>query len=330
MLSLQENALSNRVVLDSTNVDEVRSEIGHFMVEHEIQFSSSDTCLHAVLKRARLSSFTINVVEYGCDVIIAPNPIKDFYLLHINLSGRCEITHQQTELTVDTHRAALCSPDEIYRFHWHPDSKAVAIQIPRERLLAHARQVLGQQIEDDIEFDLTLDLESPEGQALIGLVQYMFRDAELDKGLTSQASTAKYLEDALIDALFRMQPGNYHKAMHTQSEKCKVLPFHVRRAEQFMAENLDRPVRVSELAEITGVTTRTLSSNFNHFLGDSPARYFLNMRLARARSMLLDSSQAKRVSDVAHELGFSHQSGFAAAYRARFHETPTQTQQKGN
>ncbi|MEM6582831.1 MAG: AraC family transcriptional regulator [Pseudomonadota bacterium] len=324
MLTLNENVLADCVVLETRSAAVVQSELSHYLADHNIEIQGDRKRLHAVVKRTQLQSIALNVIEYGCDVSIAPKSMEDFYLLHINLCGQCEIIHEHGQLTVDSDVAAVCSPEHYYRFQWHPDSRVLAIQIPRERVLSHARSVLGQHVVDNITLDPVIDLRSAKGEALMGLVHYLLFDSTLERGLTKQP-TSSILEDALIDTLFRMQPGNYGLALMETTLDRKVLPAHVKKAERYMAANLHRSLRLAELAQMSGVSTRTLSSNFNQFLGSPPAQYFLQMRLEHARSLLLDSRLNKKVGDIARELGFRHHSGFAAAYKARFQETPTET-----
>ncbi len=322
-MSLSEIALANKVVLDSTNVNEVHSRISRYFKSHDIRFLDGSADLHTILKRTQVNQLAVNVLEYGGNVMIDPGPLDSFYLLHINLRGQCEMTHDGGHMTIDENNAVICAPHRAHRFWWQPDSQVVAIQIPRDRLVSHVRQALGRPIADDIDFDIAIDLTSSDAQAFMGLVRYMLSDANLDDGLTNRNMTAEPLERALLSALLRMQPGSHQSAM--LMDAAGAVPAHVRRAENYMHANINRAIRMSELADVAGVTDRTLSSSFQRFRGDSPASYFLNMRLSKARQMLLSAPSGKTVSDIAFDLGFGHLSGFAAAYRSRFDETPAQT-----
>ena len=53
-------------------------------------------------------------------------------------------------------------------------------------------------------------------------------------------------------------------------------------------------------------------------------RYLRNLRLDRARQMLMDAPDMG-VTRVALDCGFGHLGKFAAAYRARFGEAPSET-----
>ncbi len=65
--------------------------------------------------------------------------------------------------------------------------------------------------------------------------------------------------------------------------------------------------------------------SFKAAFGMSPHRYRMTRRLERARELLRRSPRP--TTDIAMDLGFNTPSHFAAAYRRRFGETPSQTRQ---
>jgi AraC-like DNA-binding protein len=55
----------------------------------------------------------------------------------------------------------------------------------------------------------------------------------------------------------------------------------------------------------------------------------INLRLDRAREQLQAHGQQGNVTEVAHRWGFTHAGLFAARYRRRFGELPSETQRSG-
>jgi AraC-like DNA-binding protein len=51
----------------------------------------------------------------------------------------------------------------------------------------------------------------------------------------------------------------------------------------------------------------------------------LDIRLAQLNARLGDARSDERITDIAFELGFTHLSRMAGAYRAKFGETPSAT-----
>jgi TolB-like protein len=100
----------------------------------------------------------------------------------------------------------------------------------------------------------------------------------------------------------------------------------VRRALDYMREQLDHPIATADLVHICGVPERTLHKHFLAFVGRPPLAHLRQMRLAAAReALLLPGSDATSVTEVAARLGFAHLGRFAADYRRCFGEPPSAT-----
>ncbi len=89
---------------------------------------------------------------------------------------------------------------------------------------------------------------------------------------------------------------------------------------QRMEANLEEPLSRSELAEEANLSTRQLERLFRKYLNRSPARYYLELRLKRARLLLLQTNMS--VIDVALACGFVSASHFSKCYRDCYHKTP--------
>lgn len=89
-----------------------------------------------------------------------------------------------------------------------------------------------------------------------------------------------------------------------------------------MEENLEQPVNCGELAERVGLSTRQLERLFRKYLNQAPTRYYLGLRLERARYLLLQTSMP--ILDVALACGFVSASHFSKCYREFFHRTPSE------
>ncbi|GGF10523.1 AraC family transcriptional regulator [Aliidongia dinghuensis] len=94
------------------------------------------------------------------------------------------------------------------------------------------------------------------------------------------------------------------------------------RAITLMEQALERPASLPELARAAGMSNRQFQRLFSRVLGQSPARFYLELRLKHARMQLQRSSRS--ILDVALESGFSDASHFTRQYRLMFGETPGQ------
>ena len=89
---------------------------------------------------------------------------------------------------------------------------------------------------------------------------------------------------------------------------------------ELMEEHLEEPLPRSDLARRTGLSTRQLERLFRKYLGRTPTRYYQELRLYRARTLLTQTSLS--VLDVALACGFVSASHFSKCYRDFFGVPP--------
>ncbi|MEJ6007116.1 helix-turn-helix domain-containing protein [Paucibacter sp. AS339] len=87
-----------------------------------------------------------------------------------------------------------------------------------------------------------------------------------------------------------------------------------------MEANLAEPLPTEEVARLVGVSRRQLERLFKQHLDALPSRYYLELRLNRARRLLQQSSQS--ILQIGLSCGFSSGPHFSNAYKAHFDKTP--------
>lgn len=109
------------------------------------------------------------------------------------------------------------------------------------------------------------------------------------------------------------------------ASRAPLLPRGVRRALDAMRTNLGHDWSVADLADIAGVSSRTLQRQFRSFFGKTPRAALTDLRFGCARRELLQGSPDTKVTAVALRCGFPHGGRFSVEYRQRYGETPSQT-----
>ncbi len=89
---------------------------------------------------------------------------------------------------------------------------------------------------------------------------------------------------------------------------------------ELMEQHLEEPLSRGALARSALLSTRQLERLFRKYLNRSPARYYLELRLNKARLLLLQTNMS--VIDVALACGFVSASHFSKCYRDFFGHTP--------
>ncbi|MEH6773185.1 MAG: GlxA family transcriptional regulator [Cereibacter changlensis] len=89
---------------------------------------------------------------------------------------------------------------------------------------------------------------------------------------------------------------------------------------QMMEANIEDPISPADLADDVGMSTRQLERLFRRYLNRSPKRYYMELRLQKARNLLMQTDMS--VINVALACGFASPSHFSKCYRAHYNTTP--------
>lgn len=91
---------------------------------------------------------------------------------------------------------------------------------------------------------------------------------------------------------------------------------------ELMEAHLAEPLSLLEIADGAGLSRRQIERLFRQEMGRSPARYYLEIRLDRARHLLIQSTMP--VVEVAVACGFVSASHFSKCYRELYNRSPQQ------
>jgi len=89
---------------------------------------------------------------------------------------------------------------------------------------------------------------------------------------------------------------------------------------QMMEQNIEEPISPAILAKDVGMSTRQLERLFRRYLSRSPKRYYMELRLQKARNLLMQTDMT--VINVALACGFASPSHFSKCYRSHYSTTP--------
>ena len=90
---------------------------------------------------------------------------------------------------------------------------------------------------------------------------------------------------------------------------------------ELMEANIERPLSLERIARATGLSRRQIERLFKRHLNCVPKRYYLEMRLKRARELLLQT--AMPIMDITTACGFQSPPHFSKCYRNQFGHPPS-------
>ncbi|MBL4672411.1 MAG: GlxA family transcriptional regulator [Arenicella sp.] len=92
-----------------------------------------------------------------------------------------------------------------------------------------------------------------------------------------------------------------------------------------MEANLEELIVLDDLASLVGISRRQLERLFKKYLDCVPRRYYLDLRLKKARQLLLQTD--KSIAEVAIACGFVSAPHFSKSYRDRYNVSPRDERQ---
>jgi transcriptional regulator GlxA family with amidase domain len=95
---------------------------------------------------------------------------------------------------------------------------------------------------------------------------------------------------------------------------------------ELMEANLEEPLSAVELAKLGGLSIRQIQRMFHEALGTTPTKYYLQLRLQRARALLTQSTMS--ITQVAVACGFHSVCHFSKTYRTMYGRSPKNERQR--
>lgn len=144
-------------------------------------------------------------------------------------------------------------------------------------------------------------------------IDLMLRQIARDHG----NDLAGRVADQLIHAAIRSEDHQQR-----QSDPVRLGTRHPRLAQVLarMEANIEEPLSPARLAQDAGLSPRQLERLFSRYLGRSPKRHYMALRLERAHNLLSQTEMS--VIEIALACGFASTAHFSKCYRAEYGNTP--------
>jgi AraC-like DNA-binding protein len=316
--------LECRPVFHSQHVDETRA----WLRGKEFRFDPlgrQTARLNVRMNGVYLPSMYLGYLQYGVEAMIRAAPARNDYWVQIPIRGSLDATFGGDTIACSPRSAAVLSPTrhDYYLMRSDASGARIHISINRDALLRQLGALLGEPVDQPVEFDPALALTSGYGRSLAGYLLMAVADFEQPDATLHNPIMMTMFEQFIMTGLLLAHP-------HTCSERLRrreqsISPRDVKRALDYMESKLDAPILLSDIVEVSGVPGRTLFKHFQDWRGVSPMRYLRNARFQRAREALKGAPPEASVTEIAMRWGFNHMGRFSVEYRKRFGESPSET-----
>ena len=315
--------LARHLLTQTSDLDEARERVARVFCDHKLAYVYPKRRLNMRQHVVHFGNMALSYITYGCDVSIDPGKLSTFFLVHFIPSGRCQIQVGRDELIGSTTTGSVTSPTLPMRMRWDAECGHLVLKINRLPLERHLSHLLGEAATRPIEFAPELDLRCGLGASLRRLVEFVADELDRDDSLLGSPLGVTSIEQALMSDLLAAQPNNYTAAFTRRAQP--AAPRHVIRAEELIRSHPELPITIGDLTSASGVSARALYEGFRRFRGTTPMAMLRLVRLERVRAELQCADPTEKIADIAFKWGIAHLGRFAAEYRERFGELPSET-----
>ncbi|MEQ9560823.1 MAG: AraC family transcriptional regulator [Rhodospirillales bacterium] len=308
----------------ASDVDEFRDRLSRLASPHELAVNGATERFAGHLAISPIDHVTLLHVGYG-DVSLRirdDNHQEDSLIVTLLTSGACR--------TMQRGHEQEAGPDTAFvRDMRYPivgevrDYSSFVLHVPLAALRRQARALYGPQ-GDDLPplLNFSIDLTRGEGWHFHQTVRFIASQfaGMPDDGLASVI--AGIWNDLLLSQLAILV--RHHLGDGT-ARAGQVLPYHLKRACDFMHANAGRKIGLPDICGYAGCSFRTLQLAFRDEYGRTPMAYLRDIRLDHIHRALAVASDGSTVAEIARQGGFSHLGRFAALYRERFGCAPSET-----
>jgi len=309
-------------LLRSNDLDETRILVSSVFCEHKLLLRRNEL-LDYSHEHFDIGDISLSNMSYGAYINIKPGFLEDFYLIQIPVEGNDLSRINGVEEYSDKYNATVHSPEDNLEMSWSHDCRKLVVKINKESFERHAASIFGCSIPGRLKFTSSMNLMKASGIAWSGAIKHLYSEIQESPQLFDMPLIRSQVEQNIMTTLLAWHPHNFSGLLKDSSPK--ILPRNLKKATEFMQAYPEQSITMETLVNITGVNGRTLFYGFSKFLGVSPMRYLLDVRLERVHQDLLDPSQPRTVTEIATRWGFYQLGRMAQNYRKRYGESPRDT-----
>ncbi|NLG45091.1 AraC family transcriptional regulator [Gordonia sp. (in: high G+C Gram-positive bacteria)] len=311
-----------RALVPETNWDAIAEWTDDKYMQFDVQPVGRAIAPASSMFSIDIGEITMTHFSYGTEV-----SLRDFdaeagnVLVLTTLRGRTRhrVGHR-TDAVLSTGQTfvADCSRAD-YRLGADDDHLQLNLTVPH-RLLADLALRWWGHVPDDSLWSRGCEIGGA-GTPWINLLGYATSTAAVAPDEVSSGRIGQHLQETIAAQLLR--DWALRAEVDLERRSTVAAPGYVRAAVHYIEANARDLPTVAEIAGAAGISVRSLSGGFSRYLGTSVRSYLVEQRLQGVYRELLSGGTS--VTASAHGWGYVNLGVFAASYRRRFGEKPSET-----
>jgi AraC-like DNA-binding protein len=313
------------------DVEETCAKVGQVFRPHQLSVRGLSQRLNAQMDHVPIGRLSINRLRYETGINVRSEPMGSFMMLMMPIAGSAEIRYGAESVRSTPDHPALVSATQPLWMQWSPDCDQLIVRIDRAMVEQACAACLGYELSEPLQFELGINMDTGAATCWHSILTFLASNEAFMRGAAAFPLVAAQAEQLLLSALLHGHAHNYSEQMRRPVRQ--LAPFYVRRAEEYMSANADKPLTVQDVAAHAGVSVRSLHAGFQRYRDTSPMTLLRDMRLERVRAELIaarNTGSRTTVAEIALQWGFLHLGHFSRAYSEKFGEQPSQALRVGS
>ncbi len=313
-----------RNVSTADTLDEAMEVVGRNIYPHRLTVAEAHpVSLMCVTSALDLGDCALGYVQYGSNVGIDSGIIEQYLLVKSTMCGSGRVTCGDHAVTSTPSSIIMTSMTERSTILMSAQCRHLTARISRQALEARIAEKLGRRLTEPLRFSMEVASDSDFGRGWHQLLSHICHlSASAPKVLASEDVRKQYSR-TMIELLVHSAQHNYSQALDEGS--CASIPWHVRRAREYVHTHLAEIRSIADIAAFVGITPRTLQNGFRQALNVTPAEYVRQIRVQALHEALLSADPGQSVTDLMQAVGIVNFGRYAQYYRLRIGVTPSVT-----
>ena len=268
----------------------------------------------------RVGLFTIEADSFSAKKV----PQQDFYGFSIPLNTPFTVSESGYEQAFGRSSAHMLSPGKPFNFQCKRKCHAIACNLFVDPLEMYRESLLQETATSQTLIKPHVSLTSAAGSGLFRSVVRAWVTLGMEDSSVSEIALQEMEDDLLASFLLLAED-----SQAIGKEAALPADYALKHVEEYICASLETAITRDDLANLAGVSIRSLSRAFEKKYGIGPMAFVRQRRLDACYSRLRGSEPgATKVTDVAMSYGFSHVGKFSIAYKKAFGESPSASLQK--
>jgi AraC-like DNA-binding protein len=310
------------LVCETYDLTEATDRIAKIFCAYDCEMSPAKQRNAIVVHSAEGNRMRVSSCSYGSAISLYPERFEKFVVISTTVAGKARVDYAGQSWSGEAGTTSVISPDQPARIWYGEGNTQLSLRIETADLVQLCGQVFGVDVSGSFDFALGMAREATLAR-WYSLVTYYCQLLDEHTPSVTRDLLLKRAEEMIMITL--LTEHEWNGRFRLSEQRTVAVPAQIRRAIEFIQGNVEHEVCLTDIADAAGCSARSLQRGFLSFCNNTPMGYLKQVRLKRARELLLRLDERENVTSIAFLLGFTHLSQFSADYKRAFGESPSET-----